>query len=181
MQDEVFYGNFWKRYPSEIFDRVQNFILMFFIITCNFPKTASKPASVFYPMLPGTCSEASFSFPLSTRLHLTTTYKRTTNYGALMKAGKKPWNTFHLILIIHQDVTQCSYTRCRPKSVHFHSRNYWGNNLSEQPTSAESVFKSMPGCFLPARTNSKIGDPSHHITVSSQYPLQRINVSMLLN
>ena len=105
MQDEVFYGNFWKRYPSEIFDRVQNFILMFFIITCNLPKIASKPASVFYPMLPGTCSEASFSFPLSTRLHLTTTYKRTTNYGALMKAGKKPWSTFHLILIIHQDVT----------------------------------------------------------------------------
>ena len=53
MQDEVFYGNFWKRYPSEIFDRVQKFILMFFIITCIFPKAASKPASVFHPMLPG--------------------------------------------------------------------------------------------------------------------------------
>ena len=66
---------------------------MFFIITCNFPKAASKPASVFHPMLPGTCDEASFSFPLSARLHLTTTYKRTTSYGALMKAGKKVWNS----------------------------------------------------------------------------------------
>ena len=105
MQDEVFYGNFWKRYPSEIFDRVQNFILMLFIITCNFAKAASEPASVFHPMLPGTCSEASLSFPLSTRLHLTITYKRTSNYGALMTAGKKLWNRFHLVLIIHQDVT----------------------------------------------------------------------------
>ena len=98
---------------------------MFFIITCNFAKAASKPASVFHPVLPGTCDEASLSFPLSTRLHLTTTYKRTTNYGVLMKAGKKLWNTFHLVLIIHQDFTQCSYTRYRPKNVHFHFRNYW--------------------------------------------------------
>ena len=105
MHDGVFYGNFWKRYPSEMFDRVQNFILIFFIITCNFPKAASEPASVFHPMLPGTCSEASLSFPLSTRLHLTTTYKRTANYGALMKAEKKLRNTFHSVLIIHQDVT----------------------------------------------------------------------------
>ena len=68
-----------------------------------------------------------------------------------------------------------------PRTFNFHSRNYWGNNLSEQPTSAESVFKSMPGCFLPTRTDSKIGGPFHHITVSSQYPFQRINVCMLLN
>ena len=105
MQDEVFYGNFWKRYPSGIFDRVQSFILMFFIIICNFPKAANKPANVFYPMLQGTCSEGSLSFPLSTRLHLTTTYKRMTNYGALMKADKKLWNTFHLVLTIRQDGT----------------------------------------------------------------------------
>ena len=154
---------------------------MFFIIICNFPKAANKPANVFYPMLQGTCSEGSLSFPLSTRLHLTTTYKRMTNYGALMKADKKLWNTFHLVLTIRQDGTQCSYTRCRPKSVHSYSRNYWGNNLSEQPTSAESVFKSITGCFLPTRTDRKIGGPFHHITVSSQYPFQRINVFMLLN
>ena len=66
---------------------------MFFIITCNFPKATSKPASVFHPMLKGTCDGASLSFPLRTRLHLTTTYKRTTNYWALMKAGKKLWNS----------------------------------------------------------------------------------------
>ena len=145
---------------------------MFFIITWNFPKVASKLASVFHLMLPGTCDEASLSFPLSTRLHLTTTYKRTTNYGVLMKAGKKVWNTFHLVLIIHQDVTQCSYTRYRPKNVYFHFRNYWGKNLSEQPTSVVSVFKSMPGYFLSTRTDSKIGCPFHHITISSQYRLQ---------
>ena len=154
---------------------------MFFIITWNFPKVASKLASVFHLMLPGTCDEASLSFPLSTRLHLTTTYKRTTSYGVLMKAGKKVWNTFHLVLIIHQDVTQCKHTRYRLKNVHFHFRNYWGNNLSKQPTSVVSVSKSMPGCFLPTRTDSKIGCPFHHITISSQYPLQRINVSILLN
>ena len=89
MQHKVFYGHFWKRYASELFDRVQNFILIFFIITCNFAKASSEPASVFHPMLSGTCSEASLSFPLGTRLHLTTTCKRTTNYGALMKAGVK--------------------------------------------------------------------------------------------
>ena len=39
MQDKVFYGHFWKRYASELFDRVQNFFLIFFII----PVTLQKP------------------------------------------------------------------------------------------------------------------------------------------
>ena len=78
MYDGVLYGNFGKRYPPEISNRVQKFILIFFVFTYNFAKAAYEPASVFRPILPGTCSAASFSFPLSTRLHVVTSYKRTT-------------------------------------------------------------------------------------------------------
>ena len=70
----VIFGN----NPSEIFDRIQNFISIFFIFTCNFAKAASESASVFHPILPGTCSAASLSFPLSTKLHVMTIYKRVT-------------------------------------------------------------------------------------------------------
>ena len=47
MYDGVLYGNFGKRYPPEISNRVQKFILIFFVFTYNFAKAAYEPASFF--------------------------------------------------------------------------------------------------------------------------------------